>query len=213
MNRAMVASTPGATAVLTYPQAVAKLEEYLREIGRHLDGGLVVLPEHTVGLPYGWMFLYTSKKYLQTGALNDAIAGNGPVVIMAATGELVTLGTALAPNDALAEFERRRGIGRFPRHPDTVRVDLPLASTSVYLYLDARDRELGPWWSDFYDYLLSFGSEELVWTFDPVQGKYYARPPLSEAQRHELGERLRATPPEHVAHRAPLKIAIRMLPE
>lgn len=126
------------TNVLSHEEAVAKVEELLCEIGRHLEGGLVLLPESTVTLPYGWMFLYTSKLYSQTRALTDAIAGNGPIVVIAATGEVVTLGTALPPDEALAQFERTRGIGRFPRRPRMARVELPLATTSLYVTIDER---------------------------------------------------------------------------
>ncbi len=43
-------------------------------------------------------------------APRHAIAGNGPVVILATTGEVIHLGTALPSAEALAELEKKRGL-------------------------------------------------------------------------------------------------------
>lgn len=87
-----------------------RVEELLREWERHIDGGLTMVRAHTVTRPYGWVFFYDSKRYLKTRAFEHAIAGNGPVVVIAATGEVAHLGTAMPPFEALARFERTRGL-------------------------------------------------------------------------------------------------------
>jgi predicted RNA-binding protein with PUA domain len=45
-----------------------------------------------------------------SGALSDAIAGNGPIVVLAANGEVIGLGTARHPDTEVANFERARGL-------------------------------------------------------------------------------------------------------
>ncbi|HSN28611.1 MAG TPA: hypothetical protein VLT45_20135 [Kofleriaceae bacterium] len=94
--------------MLTEQQAAALLEEYLREWGRHVDGGLAVVQERTVVLPYGWMFTYTSTRYAQSGATVTAVGHLDAVVVLAATGEVVRLGTS--PGEGLARLEQERGL-------------------------------------------------------------------------------------------------------
>ncbi len=96
--------------MLTEEQARGRVEELLRERGRHRDGGLTVLREHTVELPYGWMFTYASTRYAPSGATEHAIDRYPPVVVIAETGEIVNLGTGLSPGEELDRFERARGL-------------------------------------------------------------------------------------------------------
>jgi len=54
----------------------------------------VVLDDATIEKEYGWVFFYQSKKYLETGKINDALAGNAPIIVNKRTGELIKTGTA-----------------------------------------------------------------------------------------------------------------------
>jgi hypothetical protein len=83
---------------------------HIERIGKQITGGLVVLDEHTVTKPYGWVFFYTSRRWHETRDIKYGIAGNGPVVVLAETGELVPLGTHLEPEELVEEFERKRGL-------------------------------------------------------------------------------------------------------
>ena len=80
----------------------------LVELGKDVDGGVVVLDGHTIAKPYGWIFFYGGKRFVQTGDVIHAIAGNGPIVILAETGEAVPLGTARPSAEEIARFEHDR---------------------------------------------------------------------------------------------------------
>jgi len=96
------------------------------------------------------------------------------------------------------------------RQPHKVRIDLPLQTTCAYLYFDDADRNLGPWWDAFYTYLLSLAPMDLQWHFEPVQGTYHARPPLTDDVRGTLGEKTSMPTSRSLAHRQALRLAARI---
>lgn len=67
----------------------------------------VVLDSETLIRPYGWVFFYDSKKFMDTGNLSYALAGNGPVVVLSRDGSVHRLGTAQDPDQEIAAFETR----------------------------------------------------------------------------------------------------------
>lgn len=87
-----------------------KIATLLEEWGRDLVGGLALVDERTIHKPYGWVFFYASRRYMETRNIVHAIAGNGPVVVLADSGEVVTLGTARRSEEEIASFERARGL-------------------------------------------------------------------------------------------------------
>lgn len=96
--------------MISETEARQKITMLLGEWGRNVEGGLVLVEEVTLTKPYGWIFFYNSRRYMDTRDIFHAIAGNGPVVILADTGEVVTLGTALRSEEEIALFERDRGL-------------------------------------------------------------------------------------------------------
>lgn len=101
---------PHEAYVLTKDDARNKMNELLAERGRYITGGLALVDEMTLEKPYGWVFFYNSRRFLETRDMLHGIAGNGPVVVVASTGEVVTLGSSRAPAEEVAEFERQRGL-------------------------------------------------------------------------------------------------------
>jgi hypothetical protein len=91
-------------------EARNKVLKYLDEIGRYTEGGLGLIEDATVRKPYGWVFFYQSRRYLASGDIFDSVVGNSPIVILAADGEMIELGTALHPSESLANLERARGL-------------------------------------------------------------------------------------------------------
>ena len=43
---------------------------------------LVILDAHTIAKPYGWVFFYNSKKFVESGDFLDSTVGNGPMVVL-----------------------------------------------------------------------------------------------------------------------------------
>jgi hypothetical protein len=72
-------------------------------------GPLVILDEHTIEKEYGWIFFYSTQKYVESGDFQYALAGNGPIIVEKANGEVHRLGTAKPTEEVIGEFESRRG--------------------------------------------------------------------------------------------------------
>ncbi len=68
--------------------------------------GLVINHTHTMEKPYGWIFFYTSRGWLETGDLKFAVAGNAPFLVTRDTGELHVFGTARPVDWYIDEYER-----------------------------------------------------------------------------------------------------------
>jgi len=66
---------------------------------------LVILEEKTVEKDFGWVFFYTTKKYLQSHNPSDLLPGNAPLVVERADGSTHFLSTSLPPNRAIEEYE------------------------------------------------------------------------------------------------------------
>jgi hypothetical protein len=82
----------------------------LRELnkGRSVDEELVLMEEHTIAKPYGWIFFYNSRRYVETRDFLHALEGNGPVVVERRTGRMTHLGTARPTDEVIADFEAQR---------------------------------------------------------------------------------------------------------
>ena len=95
--------------MLSKAEAERRVNEYLE--GLHVRGGVAILSHATLDRPYGWVFFYNAKRYLETGDPLEALGGNSPIVVEADSGELILLGTAEPVEDALQRFEEARGSG------------------------------------------------------------------------------------------------------
>lgn len=81
--------------------ALGRLAEYERAGGHPL----ALLEDRALVLPYGWVFFYQSRRFLETGDPIEAVAGNAPLLVTRA-GELYETGTAHRLETYLREFER-----------------------------------------------------------------------------------------------------------
>lgn len=69
---------------------------------------IVIVDSLTVEKPYGWIFFYNTKEYLETGDFLYALLGNGPLVIERKTGKIVALPSASSPEESIQQYEDRR---------------------------------------------------------------------------------------------------------
>ena len=59
------------------------------------DGDEVVLQEeHTEEHPFGWVFFFNSRRYVETRNLSYALAGNGPLIVDRRDGSIHQMVTA-----------------------------------------------------------------------------------------------------------------------
>ena len=66
---------------------------------------LVLLTEHTIERPCGWVFFYTSQRYRDTGESRHAVGGNGPFIVDRNDGSVHQLGTAYPPEQFIDAYE------------------------------------------------------------------------------------------------------------
>lgn len=82
--------------------------------GRGVGGadGIAIIESETIEKPYGWIFFYNSRRYVESGDLVYAFAGQGPVVVVADTREVIELGSAYPSQVAIQQLEDRLQLGR-----------------------------------------------------------------------------------------------------
>ena len=71
------------------------------------DDPFVVVDEDTIEKPFGWVFFYDSKKFLETGVFSYRLAGNGPAIVNKHDGTVEFFGTNKPPLELVDEYERK----------------------------------------------------------------------------------------------------------
>jgi hypothetical protein len=69
------------------------------------EGQARIVREDTIAKPYGWIFFYQSKEFLDHGTLSALLAGNAPIIVDRNTFELRVTGTAKPLEQYLKEYE------------------------------------------------------------------------------------------------------------
>jgi len=70
------------------------------------DDEIIIIDEATIEKPWGWVFFFSSKKWMETNDTKYAIAGNAPIIVEKATGKLITTGTARETEYYIENYER-----------------------------------------------------------------------------------------------------------
>lgn len=83
-------------------------------------------------------------------------------------------------------------------HVRGVRIDVPLTSSCVYLFVDPGLNDWDPWWATLYAYLLGLAPDPLDWQHEPVQDVFVARLPLTDERRSDIVRFLRTAPAREV---------------
>jgi hypothetical protein len=86
----------------TYDKALSVIRAYVA--GATDDMG-VVLEDGTLDRPYGWVFFYQSRAYVETRDPMQGFAGNAPIIFNRVSGEYRVTGTARPIEDYLREYE------------------------------------------------------------------------------------------------------------
>jgi hypothetical protein len=85
---------------------VAELQGPLRYRYASHPTDLVIVDESTIEREWGWVFFYTSDRYLKTRDVRYALAGNAPYIVNRHTGAVRVTGTARPIEHYIAEYER-----------------------------------------------------------------------------------------------------------
>jgi hypothetical protein len=67
----------------------------------------VILEDRTVERPFGWVFFYTTRRYVQTGDRQYIVPGTAPLVVHRADGSIEHLATSVPPARAIEIYEKR----------------------------------------------------------------------------------------------------------
>lgn len=67
---------------------------------------MVIQEEKTVERDFGWVFFYTTRKFLETKDKKYLAPGNAPLVVEREDGSTHYLGTSLPPSRAIERFEQ-----------------------------------------------------------------------------------------------------------
>jgi hypothetical protein len=66
----------------------------------------VVVDESTIEKPYGWIFFYNSRKFVETRQAIYRLAGNGPVIVNKITGSVRFFGSTPSVEQIIEAYER-----------------------------------------------------------------------------------------------------------
>jgi len=66
----------------------------------------VIVPEATLERSFGWVFFYNSKRFVETGDILFALAGNAPIIVDRRTAGIHVTGTAKPLEHYIAAYER-----------------------------------------------------------------------------------------------------------
>ncbi|KUY80796.1 MULTISPECIES: YrhB domain-containing protein [Burkholderia] len=95
---------------ITKDQALQLVREYLDQMdSTESIGGYAVVEGKTIEKQYGWVFVFNSKKYLETGNIIFSLGGNGPIIVERENGRLHQLGSASSLQDSVRQFEEANG--------------------------------------------------------------------------------------------------------
>ncbi len=71
------------------------------------DNPFAIVDAHTIEKPFGWVFFYNSKKFLETGQFSDSLAGNGPIIVNKNDATIELCGTAQPVSELIERYERK----------------------------------------------------------------------------------------------------------
>jgi hypothetical protein len=100
--KAIIESFKLTPATVSLEQASAIAQEAI--VKNNPNEELVIQTEKTIQKEYGWIFFYTTKKYLETRDPKYLIPGNGPIIVTH-DGSTKFLTASISPDQAIQEYE------------------------------------------------------------------------------------------------------------
>ncbi len=95
--------------MLNRKQAKNLVEGLIGESDYDPHDAFVILEEETIEKPWGWVFLYQSRRFLETRDPSHMLAGNAPILVNRETGVAVETGTAMPVEEYIREYELEIG--------------------------------------------------------------------------------------------------------
>jgi hypothetical protein len=65
----------------------------------------MVIDKSTIEKPFGWVFFFNTKKFLDTGNSDYRIVGDGPIIVNKSTGEIKFCISYKTVEESIKEYE------------------------------------------------------------------------------------------------------------
>ena len=91
--------------MMTKQQAREAVAAKLQDRWNRPDDTFVVIDTLILELPFGWIFFYNSKKFVETKRLSLAVSGNGPVFVNKHSGVVEFCDHSKTLREFIPEFE------------------------------------------------------------------------------------------------------------
>jgi len=91
--------------ILTKEQALEIVSTKLHQMSSS-DDPFMIVEADTIERPFGWVFFYNSKKFIETGLLKYRLAGNGPVIVNKTTRTVEFYGTNKPVEELIKGYEQ-----------------------------------------------------------------------------------------------------------
>ncbi len=102
-------------AQIDQEQATQIANAYLKSLGDYsASGGLMLQEQFTREKPYGWIFFYNTRTYIETGNFLHALTSAAPFLVERDGGGVYSFGTTQPLDDAIAEYERTHPFAATP---------------------------------------------------------------------------------------------------
>jgi hypothetical protein len=91
--------------MISFENAKAIAKSFLLDVEKDVGEPLALMEDQILQKSYGWVFFYNTRRYAETGSIEDMLAGNGPFIVDRAGGQLTELGTAYPLEKYLDDYE------------------------------------------------------------------------------------------------------------
>ena len=97
---------------MTYKEAFKVVRNFLDEMTSSSESTpeLTIVEEDTIEKPFGWVFFYQSKIFLETGEYQHRVAGNGPLIVNREGGNLYICPSYQSSEKSISIYEQNISI-------------------------------------------------------------------------------------------------------
>ncbi len=95
--------------MIDFTMAHALVEAELLKMKRFiLDDDIIIMDDRTIERDFGWVFIYNTKRFVETGDHNYTLIGNAPIIVDRIDGSLHPTGTGRPIEEYIREYEKKR---------------------------------------------------------------------------------------------------------
>lgn len=96
---------------ISYDEAKHIAEDYLARANARIP--CVLLERHTQEHPFGWIFFWNSRAFVEKGDSGAALAGNGPFLVEREGGRVLQFGSGIPLERSVAHYENGYRFDRY----------------------------------------------------------------------------------------------------